>query len=422
VRAARAPEPEPAPDDPTPLCSPGADAVLTRILAEHDELLDEWVERAARAGVRAWPRRLPDLLAAATYDRSLRGAALRAGGRPATWLAAQWPDWSWAQGDATDAEGWETGSREERVAMLQAVRAADPAAGRALVESTWEQDAPEDRRAFVEALHDGLSIEDEPLLERALDDRRKAVRTAAARLLDRLPGSARAQRMAERLRPLVSVSGTLRKRLDVELPDGFDAALARDGIQEKGVPRGLGQRGWWLHQIVAAAPLGFWTEHLTLAPGQILSLAPTEVRQGLVAATAAQGDPAWAQAVAEATNDPHVLVDLPAAAAGPPARHLVGRAKNLVTIAHLVAATAGPWDHETSAAFLAAFEHIDPRKERDWLRLHDLRPLARRLDPALLDRAAAALAKHDGTGIAPNAVTEVLSVLDLRHAIHREIP
>jgi hypothetical protein len=421
VRAAGAPAPEPAPEDPAPLCSAGADAVLARVLDEHDDLLVEWVERAARAGVRAWPRRLPHLLMAATHDRSLRGPALRAGGRLMPWLA-QYEDWSWARGDASGDEDWETGGREERAAMLQAVRAADAAAGRALVESTWEQDAPEDRRAFLALLHDGLSLDDEPLLERALDDRRKAVRTAAARLLDRLPASARAQRMAAALAPMVSVSGTLRKRMEIDYPEALDTQLKRDGIEEKGAPHGLGPRAWWVRQMVAAAPLDLWTERLGLAPPQVLSLAPKEVRAGLLAATAAQGDVTWAQAVAEATNDPHVLDDLPAAAAGPAARHLLRRAKNLVTIGHLIGATAGPWDRETSDAFLDAFDRADLVKNRDWLRVHDLRPLARRLDPLLLDRAAAALTRHDGTGIAPNAVTEVLSVLDLRHAITREIP
>ena len=51
---------------------------------------------------------------------------------------------------------------------------------------------------FLSVLADGLSLADEPLLEAALDDRAAEVRSWAAYLLARLPGSALGQRMAER--------------------------------------------------------------------------------------------------------------------------------------------------------------------------------------------------------------------------------
>ena len=53
------------------------------------------------------------------------------------------------------------------------------------------------------ALLVGLGLADEPFLESCLDDRARPVREEACRLLDRLPGSARAARMADRLRPFM---------------------------------------------------------------------------------------------------------------------------------------------------------------------------------------------------------------------------
>ena len=85
---------------------------------------------------------------------------------------------------------------------------------RARIPERWETDSAQDRALAVAALAVGLGPADEPFLERCLDDRAKGVREEAQRLLDRLPGSARAARMAARLRPLISVSGTLRKELD----------------------------------------------------------------------------------------------------------------------------------------------------------------------------------------------------------------
>src|SRR5439155_3057610 len=91
------------------------------------------------------------------------------------------------------------------------------------------------------AMRSGLSPGDEPLLERALDDKRKPVRDAAAKLLARLPSSAFAHRMITRVAALVSYQpaskGLLRKKasaLTVTLPSGEpDAAAKRDGLVGK---------------------------------------------------------------------------------------------------------------------------------------------------------------------------------------------
>lgn len=417
ARPPEVPAPDPAPDEELPLCSREADAVLARILAEQPELLEEWLQRAAARGLLAWPRRLSALLAEATYDRRLRGVVLRAAGRRGGWLAARSDDWSWATKDPADAEAWDTGSRDERLAMLQAVREQDAAAGRALVEATWESDTADERRAFLIALASGLSSEDEPLLERALDDRRKEVRRAAAELLARLPGSALARRMSERLAPLVTTTGTLRKRLEVELPEAVDASMVRDGLQPKGAPRGTGPRAWWLRQLVAAAPLAFWSEHLGLAPEQIARLAPNEMREGLVAAVAAQGDPEWAAAVA----DFELVGELPAQAAGAAVREVLESERQLFRVANLMMRTAGPWDADTSRAFVEALRDGEPGTAH-WLGRRELQPLALQVDPALIDHAAAVVEARTGEGISAPVADHVLALLDLRHAIIREIP
>ena len=105
-----------------------------------------------------------------------------------------------------------------------------PAAARDLLEAQWTTVSAKVRADAVRALGPGLSAADEPLLERALDDRAKSVREAAAAMLDRLPASARAARMADRLRRLVRVRGTLVRHLEVDVPDAPDEAAVRDGL------------------------------------------------------------------------------------------------------------------------------------------------------------------------------------------------
>src|SRR5207302_10187282 len=131
----------------------------------------------------------------------------------AGWLAAQRPDWAYASGTPApstvdDGDVWELGVIARRVAYLTRLRRRDPARGRELLAEAWDAEPPEDRAMLLGALRTGLSTEDDPVLERALDDRRRQVRDVALDLLSHLPHSAYGQRMATRARACVDLSGT----------------------------------------------------------------------------------------------------------------------------------------------------------------------------------------------------------------------
>jgi len=139
---------------------------------------------------------------------------------------------------------WETGSRPARLLLLAELRGSAPALARSLLESTWATERADDRAAFLATLARGLSIDDQPLLESALDDRSKEVRRAAAELLTSLPDSRRAQRMLARALPLLAWVPAekprmlgLRQRqpakLEIVLPDVCDQPMIRDGIEPK---------------------------------------------------------------------------------------------------------------------------------------------------------------------------------------------
>ncbi len=153
------------------------------------------------------------------------------------------------------------------------------ARGRALVVSTWTQEAAEDRAAFLLGLDEGLSLEDEPFLESALDDRSKLVRRAAADLLARLPDSAFCRRMIERALPLLTFSKPKPRvfsitkpglTIEVEPPSSCDRAMVRDGIELKPLA-GMGERASWLQQVVAATPLFAWCRHAGETPDPIVA-------------------------------------------------------------------------------------------------------------------------------------------------------
>ncbi|PWS44049.1 hypothetical protein DKT74_13390, partial [Streptomyces sp. ZEA17I] len=155
------------------------------------------------------------------------------------WLAALNPEWKFAlrgsaagapTPDTGDPEAvrrlWEEGLFAERVALLDAVRAQDPAAALALLTTTWSTERAEDRLMFLDALRAGLGAGDEEFLEQALTDRSRNVRATAAELLSALPSSAFAGRMAARAASCVHPDRTgAGLSIAVEAPHECDAGM-----------------------------------------------------------------------------------------------------------------------------------------------------------------------------------------------------
>ena len=235
---------------------------------EHRDLLPEWFALAARAGLVLPPQWLPVVLDTLKSAEELETIAPVLG-RRAVWLAARNPAWRLRDVTATpSAERWTNGTLAERIAELTALRAIDAPAAREWVEKTWEVESPEAREAFVRALLNGVSMADEAFLEVALRDKRKAVRTATVECLARLPTSAHARRNLERLGPLLRfdppgtglLSKLKKRRLHVELPATLDKETVRDGIDPSPpASRKIGERTWWLVQMLSLVPPSHWT-------------------------------------------------------------------------------------------------------------------------------------------------------------------
>ena len=295
------PAPAPAAPDGRPPVSLAAQRRLGDLLAAGQyDLVAEWL--AHLAGRRPPDVLLPDLLTAAAGRPRLRASLSPALGPLAGWLAGFNEEWAWARETgplpADPSLAWETGSGDERRALLGRLRAADPATGRDLVASTWAADPFRDRAAFVALLVTGLSLADEPLAEQALADRRAEVRRAGADLLARLPGSRYARRAAGRAAGAVRVERTApRRRLRVTVPPAVTAEMLADGIDGP-APGGAGSQAGLLRQLVAAAPAGTWADHTGLDPAGLLALADRTdwagaLRDGWTAAAVRDSDPGW---------------------------------------------------------------------------------------------------------------------------------
>lgn len=274
------PAPMPAPaaaPDTLRACPLRAQAVLALLLRGlHPAGLEtEWLHLLHRHGGRLPAHVLPKLLDAATRQPALRAALLPVLGERGHWLARLQDEWSWAVAGAdVDASSWDTGTPERRVAALRAWRARDPRAALAALEAAWSSEPPDQRAALLAMLATNPDPEDEAFLETALDDRRKEVRAVAQRILACRPGSRLAQRMLDRLLPLLRLERPFLRaaRIELTLPPVHDAAMRRDGI---GISphHGEGEKAGWVVDMLAAVDPQFWTRHFDRAPRACLALA-----------------------------------------------------------------------------------------------------------------------------------------------------
>lgn len=316
----------PAPMDSLALPPPTAVPLLTQVFAEGYERLGQLtLLQLARRQLRLPPSLLADLLEKARRDSALRHLLAPVLGERGRWLAERNPAWQVQAIDRTaapDEEAWDFGNFDQRVAYLSALRARDPAAARDRLAAALKELDARERAALVRALATGLTMDDEALLERLRGDRSKEVRRAAIELLALLPASSYLRRMAERLAQCVTFprpeaeSGGLKglfkcvakvistePALHIEPPESFFAG-GKDDQLEEAVPagEGLGQRAWWLYQLVAVSPLQWWCEHSALAPRELVTGAgltdwDEAMVRGWYQATLREGDAEWAAAL-----------------------------------------------------------------------------------------------------------------------------
>ncbi len=368
LRSGRVPDtgsvPAPAPSDSKPSAPARAIQLLELVLTQPPAgaqqrplLLQHWMTAAATAGYRLPHALLPTVLESAGTNTDLRRVVVKVLDARGAWLASQRPDWQWAAepSDAIaratghiSADDWARLTASDRVATLSVLRAHDPDTARSLVESTWSSDSAKDRRAHLETLVIALAPDDEPLLERALDDRAASVREVAWVLLDALPGSARAARMADRLRPLIESKGLLRRHLEVRLPDDPDPAGQRDGLGKP--PPRRSARGWWLEQLAAGAPLQVWTDASGSDPATAVArLTDEDALRGIRRAASARRDGEWALALLARAWDPTLLEALPRAEREQAVLSRLGEARPAHEVMGLIAAMPGPWTGDFSA-------------------------------------------------------------------------
>lgn len=279
----RAPaRPAPAAADVAPPAREVTEEAALRLVSmlggEHRDLVPEWFALAGHAGAVLPVHWLPPALTLLTPAERSRYASVL--GEHAEWLAAQNDAWAIERIERpVSEERWQQGTLAERVTELRRLRRVDPERAVQWLDAAWPKESGDAREELIRVLAQDASPADEPLLERALDDRRKSVRAAAADLLSQRAESAHSRRMRDRLDPLVTFTvasrpahGSTGPRVDVQLPPGLDKAAVRDGIEVKPpAGKGVGERLYWLMQMMAVVPPAHWVARFGAPPDVLIA-------------------------------------------------------------------------------------------------------------------------------------------------------
>lgn len=292
------------PEGDLPDCPPAAAQILRHMLnQQRTELLTEWLALAAAAGWRLPPDLLPQMLDHGARLPRQRPLLLPVLGERGRWLGAINPAWRYAavdQGDWRSLRAAWDAEPDGRAALAQSIRERDPEMARQLIEATWRGEADAARRELAGVLERGLSMADEPFLERALDDRDAQVRRRAVELLARLEGSRLVARITAALGDILLLEeGELRPKFPAPISD----ALVRDGVARPlGSANSANDRARLLLQTVGVIPPPYWEQRLGAPPEPIIRAAlagkwPRTLISAFAAAAARHNDRHWAAAL-----------------------------------------------------------------------------------------------------------------------------
>ncbi len=417
--------------------SPRLRTVLLRLIESGPvEILIELLDLLAGKRRTLPSEYLPPLLVSATNKPALRTAIARLPGHRHRWLASLNPEWHALLREAIqtnttlDQHLWTDGSTPERIAVLRQIRLREPARARDLLAPVLPKEAAKERLEMLAVMGDALSPEDEPFLNATLADKSKGVRQLAAEYLSRLSQSALAQRMADRLGEILSFDKKLLRsaKLEVTLPEKFDPAWAKDGIEEKPL-QGEGAKAYWLRQIVAFTPLEWWERHSGLQAPELIGLMvktdwSAPLLMGLAAAVIAQGDGPWAAALVAHGPVKKVYIDFGviAAVAGAAVTEqwLTGVAEESFTTALGHAMQLPEWSGPFTGVMMAGARKT-AGKEPDYTFYMHLPSIAMKLPLPLLDGADAGWEGLLDRPYLRNALDTFLQNVQLRKTLHEEL-
>jgi hypothetical protein len=244
-------------------CSPRAARLLLQVLeGDYADALPEALDLLEENGQQFPPQSLPALIQRCVEQEKFRAQLLPRIGTLGQWLITQNPAWRGLDTSHLEELDWDLATGMQRFLLLQHLRKENPGHALDQLAQSWDDEAPEWRAPLLLCLEIGLSKNDEPFLEKRLQEKRREVRQAAAELLSVMPQShLREHYQAFLLDSLSLEKGRLQVKLPIELPELWK----QFGVESGGKgPFTQQQRSTWMEQVVRRVPPVFLREKFEL--------------------------------------------------------------------------------------------------------------------------------------------------------------
>ena len=287
---------QPMPKENLPVIKPKSIRYLSMMLeGVFSDLMPEYLRVIQETNQRLPEEFLPVMLERGKNMYLVREMIQPILGQTGLWLAEQNLAWAFVL-----PLNWESARRDwhsnvmlVKQAMLKQSRVVSPTLGRELIESTWKSESPTDRSWILKSLRIGLSMEDEPFLETALDDRSHNVRKMSAELLSVLPES----RLSKRMFEVASKVFRLENSLEYHPPE-LTAQLSRDGLTQPNWADQERVRAMQIAEFIGLLNLSFWqTSHEVFIKAALASVGSAAYITGLAIAVERQQNTTWAKAL-----------------------------------------------------------------------------------------------------------------------------
>jgi hypothetical protein len=282
--------PQLAPAEVLASCSAKAAHLLANLLqGEHSEVLPEALECLQQAHLRLPYDLLPQALIYGTKNKEVRSALVPVLGERGRWLSQFNQEWKWVNQLLLQTEKllpanveaiWQEGTLDERSMILRNMREVDPARARDWLAEVWKKEKAEARTTLLATFEVNLSLEDEPFLEKALDDRSTNVQSLAVSLLARLSDSALVQRMQNRADAILAYT---KDKITINSLETIDEHWIRDGLDKDGAAKTS-----TLEQIISLVVPHHWEKRFAMMPEKLVSLLKKDDESTILAA--------WSQA------------------------------------------------------------------------------------------------------------------------------
>lgn len=258
-----------SPEEEKPYCSNAAMQVLKNILAEESvPLLKFWLAHCSTQQQIVQPELLPALLSEALQHKSLQPLVADCCGNRGEWLSRFNEVWNFSS-NQTNEQRWQTGTPEQRKAVLREMRQTNPALAREWLQQTWNQEDANTKASLLELLSVNIGEADLPFLESLSAEKSKKVKEEAAGLLKKLPGSSIVKQYEDLLKQSVSFKkekamlGLSSKTvIHFQLPAQFDESIFKTGIDKLSSTKEFTDEEYIIYQLIKNVPPSFWEQQL----------------------------------------------------------------------------------------------------------------------------------------------------------------